>query len=1003
MGIVLAANICVAQRTSYPLSQQDKYQTATQLYENKKFGSAMKKFQELRQSNQGSTLATEAEFYAAMCALHLGHNNAQKLIDQFIKKHPNSVWSHKANFEQGNFAFNAKKYGTVLKAYKKVNVDELSNSEQTKFYYNRGFSNLSLKKTEDALDDFTQIKNTQGKYQAPATYYWAHINYLQKNYEAALVHFNKIKRDKAFQDIVPFYIAHIYYLQKEYGKALAYAKPLVARVDEKQKVQLQKIIGDCYFHQGDYANAVKFLEMALDRNKKQTATDSYNLAYAYYQTGNFDKAILPFRKATAKKDKRGQSAYYHLAACYLRTDEKQKARMAFEQASEMDFDAEVQEDALFNYAKLTYELSYSPFNETIKAFDKYIAQYPNNSRNTAAYDYLVQVYMTTKNYQEAILSIEKIKNKSASVKKAYQRVTYYRGVELFKNNQFEKAIEMLQLSKQNGKYDRKLNALAQFWVAEAYYQMNEYEQAQEAYSQFLNTPGAYSLNQYPQAQYNIGYTHFKQENYNQAREWFKKFVVRTNGQRSPIVADAMNRLGDCFFLERNYPEAIKQYDLALRNGMYDADYALFQKAFCTGLNKDHRTKIRLLNDLLTNFPKSAQTDRAHYELGRAYQKINNENKAIKHYNTLITRYTESSYYAKGLLQLGLIFYNQGKYNQSLTFYKKVASEFPQSREASAALMGIKNNYVELNQVEEYVTYSQQLGGTAQVTTSEQDSLMYNAAEKLFMAKDSRAKSQLERYITKYPQGSFALNAHFYLGEMQYADSEFSKSKEHYEYVANQADNAFTEPSLSKLSELQFNAKQYAEALDAFNRLERIANSQWNIRKARIGKLRCHYILKNNQELIQVGKALLGTPEISNQFKTEANFKMAKVYQAMKNKAEALGYFRKVAVDPQTEEGAEAFYRVAELLYQTGQLEQSEKQIMAFMEKNSPYQFWLAKSFILLSDLYNLKDDQFQAKHTLQSIIDNYPVKDDGVTEEAQKRLNAILEVEKADEQSAPNN
>ena len=33
----------------------------------------------------------------------------------------------------------------------------------------------------------------------------------------------------------------------------------------------------------------------------------------------------------------------------------------------MDFDQSIKEDALFNYAKVTYELSYTPFNEAIRA------------------------------------------------------------------------------------------------------------------------------------------------------------------------------------------------------------------------------------------------------------------------------------------------------------------------------------------------------------------------------------------------------------------------------------------------------------------------------------------------------------------------------------------------------------------------------------------------------------------------------------------------------------
>src|SRR5690606_12808625 len=110
-------------------------------------------------------------------------------------------------------------------------------------------------------------------------------------------------------------------------------------------------------------------------------------------------------------DEMAQNAYYHLADCYVKTNEKEKAKMAYDAASKLDFNEKIKEDALFNYAKLTYELSYSPFNETIKAFDKYIELYPNSEKNNEAYTILSEVYMVTKNYKDAITSIEKIKVK----------------------------------------------------------------------------------------------------------------------------------------------------------------------------------------------------------------------------------------------------------------------------------------------------------------------------------------------------------------------------------------------------------------------------------------------------------------------------------------------------------------------------------------------------------------------------------------------------------------
>ena len=52
-----------------------------------------------------------------------------------------------------------------------------------------------------------------------------------------------------------------------------------------------------------------------------------------------------------------QNAYYHLADCFIKLNDKEKAKTAYGAASEFAFNPDIKEDALFSYAKLTYELS----------------------------------------------------------------------------------------------------------------------------------------------------------------------------------------------------------------------------------------------------------------------------------------------------------------------------------------------------------------------------------------------------------------------------------------------------------------------------------------------------------------------------------------------------------------------------------------------------------------------------------------------------------------------
>ena len=60
-----------------------------------------------------------------------------------------------------------------------------------------------------------------------------------------------------------------------------------------------------------------------------------------------------------------------------------------------------------------------------------------------------------------------------------------------------------------------------------------------------------------------------------------------------------------------------------------------------------------------------------------------------------------------------------------------------------------------------------------------------------------------------------------------------------------------------------------------------------------------------------------------------------------------------------------------------------------MAKELPnYDYWIAKTYILLADDYVALKDNFQAKATLQSILDNYKGNDD-ILATAQQKLNRI--------------
>lgn len=990
-----------AQQSEWYVQVQKDIEVAKQLYSTQKYVSAYREFEKIQKKVEPkSELYSEAEFYRSVSALHAGYRAGEKLLENFISDYPESPYINRAWFNMGKSQFERKQYLRAIRSFNQVDRLDLSANDRIEIAYQNGYSSLVEDNIAEALKEFNSVRNSNNLYSKPATYYWAHIQYLNEDYPAALEGFTKLNNDPSYSQVIPIYVSHIYYKQQKYSEVVNYTTSIIDDVKEEYKTELSRIIGDSYFHLKEYKKAIPYLETYFETSGPKTREENYVLGFCYYQSGDYSKATPLLEQASSGEDELTQNAYYHLADCFIKLDQKEKAKTAFSAASEFDFDPKIKEDALFNYAKLSYELSYSPFNETIKAFDKYISLYPNSDRNTEAYSILVDVYMVTKNYKDAIASIEKIKNKTPDVLKAYQRVTFFRGLELFNNSEYNQSINFFDLSLDNGKYSSEINARAQYWKSEALYRIGDYNSAIRAFSRFEQLSGSAAVPEAEGAEYNLAYAFLKMDDKESAFTHFRKYAQSMQGKRTPKLADAFNRIGDYYFLHTNYTEAIDYYNRAYVMKMYEADYALLQKAFCEGLQRDQDQKINDLNHLLSEFADSEYRDDALYELGRAYERIEKNYEAVQQYQQIVSNYPGSSYYRNALLQLGLVNYNNGDYNKALQQYKEVAENYRGTPEAEAALSGIKNCYVELNNVNAYFDYARQIGSGTDISSNEQDDLTYRAAERLYMDGDAKAKRQLEQYINEFPNGSNAVNAHFYLAEMQYKEGEFQQANKNYTFVADQPDNIFSEQALSRASEMQFNAGNYSQALLMFNRLEKLANNKWNVLRANTGQMRCYMLDKDYQQAITSAQKVKKLDITNDALKYEADYAIGKSNYALGKLSSAIDPLKDVAKDTKLEQGAEAKYLLAEIYYKDNQKQKSEQEIIDFVEKGTPYTYWLGKSFLLLASIYEDNGDQFQAKHTLKSLADNYNLEDDGIIAEASRRLNLITEKEAQQQQNA---
>ncbi|MBL7964068.1 MAG: tetratricopeptide repeat protein [Flavobacteriales bacterium] len=972
---------------------------AQELFDKAKFSAsryeAERVMDRIRRADDPSRIA--AEHLAAISAVRLFNADAPNLLLAFIDAHPEDLRTQNCYFELTRHYFSSKRWKDVIAWGARVDETALTPADQEEFHFKQGYAHFQNGDKDKALARFNHVKDGQGPYAGSATYYTAHIDYERGHYAMALKGFEKLTKDEAFGRVVPYYIAQIRFLQGDYEGLLAYVDPLLKDPEGAKRVdEISRLAGETYYRTGRYAEALPYLEKSAQRTGLPRG-DRYILGYTYYRAGDCRKALDQLNLVANGNDSLAQLASYHMADCYLKLNEKNYARTAFKKAYDLGIDRKVTEDALFNYAKLAYELSFDPYNEAILALRNYLRTYPDSPRHDEAQEFLMNVYIKTRNYEDALATLDAIKNKDLRLQEAYQKLAFDRGVELYEGRKFKDAALFFERAV---KYpvNKQANAKAYYWKGESLFALGEYADALREYDNLRNTSGAFATELYEQASYSMGYAYFKMKDYGEAATAFRRFA-NTTGVDKAQRADALLRVGDCSFLGRDYKQAIKWYDDALTAGTNDRDYALFQKGVCLGLDKRPAEKVDVLKKLLAEKPNSRYAADAKFQLGQTYLNMEKDADALAFYQQVLAQHPACPHIRESMLQSALIHKRQGDTNKAIEEFKAVVEKFPTMDGSRDALAGLKSIYVDLGRVGEYEAYVRGLK-FVDPSTLELDEEYYQSAEKLYFEdKCPQAIGAFQDYLAKYPGGAYALNALFYQADCQYRTGNGAQALPHFEELIKRNAAQFLEPSLFAASDILFRDKRWEGALDHFTKLEQVAAVPQNTLAAQAGRMRCLRELGRTDEAATAAEKVLANTNAREDLKAEAGLVVAHGMLARNELDVAYTRFKAVATVSKNAFGAEAKYHMAYVRHLQKKYREAEQEVFDLVQKFPSYDFWKAKSFILLGDVYIQLDDRFQAKATLQSVIDHST--DPALVAEARRRLETITASEVQQNTPAP--
>ncbi len=986
-ALVILCNYYVfSQQSAAYTSELVEYQKALSLYNSKQYLAAQSLFDKVENTAKDEVLKSDCAYYIANCAVRLNQQNADDLIEQFVEEYPTSTKRNTAFMDVADYYFENSKFSYARKWYDKVDEDALARKERETFNFNYGYSFYATNNNQGAKKYLSRVENSE-KYGSQAKYYIGFMAYEGDDYDEASEYFDQISDNEKYKEGLSYYQADLNFKLGNFEKAIELAKEQLPTSDDNEVSELSKIIGESFFNLEQYAEAIPFLAEYKGKRGRWNNTDYYQLGYAYYKQKEYDKAISEFNKILDGNNSVAQNAYYHLGESYINVDKKQEALNAFRNASQMDYDLKIQEDAWLNYAKISYEIG-NPYQSVPQVLATYLDKYPKTSYKEEIETLLIDSYITSKNYKEALKLLEG--RKSFENKVAYQKVAFYRGIELYNESKYLESESYFDKSLKEPR-DDKYTARATFWKAETDYNLANYDDALVGFKQFQGFSQATSTKEINNIDYNLGYTYFKQKNYSKSKEYFQNYISNTSEDKVRLN-DAYLRLGDGYFVSSDYNNAINAYEKAIKINEIEPDYAFFQKAISYGYIGQGATKIDGLNEFIETYTRSSLRDDALYELGNSYVKNGEVDKAMQMYNRLNAEYKSSQYISKSLLRQGLVHYNAGKDNQALSKFKRLANNYPGSPEAVQAVTSARLIYIDLGRVDEYASWVRTLD-YIDVSDVDLDNASYEAAEKQYLLSNNKAIKLFNAYLNEFPNGLHALKSHFYLAQLYYKEDLKANAAPHYDYVVKKPNGEYTELALTRLAEIYLNDGDWSAAIPILERLEVEADFTQSIIFAQSNLMKANYQLERYQLAVAYAEKVLSSSRVDNNIKSDAFIIIARSAMKTGDEDKAKTAYAQVERIASGELAAEALYFNAYFKNKEGNYKSSNTSAQKLAKDYSGYKYYGAKGLVIMAKNFYALDDAFQATYILESVIQNFTEFKDVVTE-AQTEL-IVIKAEQA--------
>ena len=319
-----------------------------------------------------------AQGFRVLCELEMRTDNAHTLAHQFLDTYPENFLAPQVRYRLGLDYFDAERYEDALTQFNRLSLEDLPDSQKAEYTYKLGYSAFGVGEWERAKGLLVRARGlAYSDYTAPSYYTLGYINYAQKNFKEASEWFLLASKDHRFSALANYYILECRFNEKDYDYVVKFGEDLFDKVPEDRQPHMARIMSESYLVLGDVEKARTYYEKNLAGKPSLNRSDRFYAGEINYLVEDWEGAVENFTQMGERTDSLGQIASYQLGYSYVQLKNKVAAMDAFKQASDLAYSPEIQEDALYNYAKLAFDL-----NRDTAPFDQYMEKYSTREKGS---------------------------------------------------------------------------------------------------------------------------------------------------------------------------------------------------------------------------------------------------------------------------------------------------------------------------------------------------------------------------------------------------------------------------------------------------------------------------------------------------------------------------------------------------------------------------------------------------------------------------------------------